>query len=63
MLHLQVRADRIQSDLEELAKALSDRCKQRGINVKTTASVELPFGNADYGLYFLLKPNLFFYFL
>lgn len=41
---LQVRADRIQSDLEELAKALSDRCRQRGIDVKTTASVELPFG-------------------
>ncbi|KAJ6823339.1 epidermal growth factor receptor substrate 15-like [Iris pallida] len=41
---LQVRADRIQSDLEELAKALSERCKHHGINVKTTTSIELPFG-------------------
>ncbi|KAJ6828935.1 epidermal growth factor receptor substrate 15-like 1 [Iris pallida] len=41
---LQVRADRIQSELEELAKALNERCKHHGINVKTTASIELPFG-------------------
>ncbi|KAJ6797230.1 epidermal growth factor receptor substrate 15-like 1 [Iris pallida] len=40
---LQVRADRIQSDLEELAKALNERCKHHGINVKM-ASIELPFG-------------------
>ncbi|ONK55930.1 uncharacterized protein A4U43_C10F2410 [Asparagus officinalis] len=41
---LQVRADRIQSDLDDLAKALSERSKQHGVEVKTTASVELPFG-------------------
>ncbi|KAF9611960.1 hypothetical protein IFM89_037180 [Coptis chinensis] len=41
---LQVRADRIQSELEELVKALSERCKKYGLRVKPTALVELPFG-------------------
>ncbi|KAJ9541858.1 hypothetical protein OSB04_028364 [Centaurea solstitialis] len=41
---LQVRADRIQSDLEELLKALAERCKKHGINVKSTAIIELPQG-------------------
>ncbi|XP_077231118.1 uncharacterized protein LOC143864147 [Tasmannia lanceolata] len=41
---LQVRADRIQSDLEELGKALNERCKKHGLDVKQTALVELPFG-------------------
>ncbi|KAL8245732.1 hypothetical protein R6Q59_006948 [Mikania micrantha] len=41
---LQVRADRIQSDLEELLKALAVRCKKHGINVKSTAVIELPQG-------------------
>ncbi|KAI3724685.1 hypothetical protein L2E82_36471 [Cichorium intybus] len=41
---LQVRADRIQSDLEELLKALSERCKKHGITVKSTAIIELPQG-------------------
>ncbi|MFS8006213.1 putative EH domain, EF-hand domain, EF-hand domain pair, EF-Hand 1, calcium-binding protein [Helianthus anomalus] len=41
---LQVRADRIQSDLEELLKALAERCKKHGINVKSTAVIELPQG-------------------
>ncbi|CAH1435297.1 unnamed protein product [Lactuca virosa] len=41
---LQVRADRIQSDLEELLKALSERCKKHGISVKSTAIIELPQG-------------------
>nr|XP_043631734.1 actin cytoskeleton-regulatory complex protein pan1 [Erigeron canadensis] len=41
---LQVRADRIQSDLEELLKALTERCKKHGINVKSTAVIELPQG-------------------
>ncbi|XP_068646855.1 uncharacterized protein [Aristolochia californica] len=41
---LQVRADRIQSDLEELVKALNGRCKKYGLHVKPTALVELPFG-------------------
>ncbi|KAL4186434.1 hypothetical protein AMTRI_Chr09g14120 [Amborella trichopoda] len=41
---LQVRADRIQTDLEELVKGLNQRCKQYGLRVKPTALVELPFG-------------------
>ncbi|KAL5706109.1 hypothetical protein ACHQM5_024317 [Ranunculus cassubicifolius] len=41
---LQVRADRIQSDLDELVKALSERCKKYGLKVKPAALVELPFG-------------------
>lgn len=41
---LQVRADRIQSDLEELIKALTDRCKKHGLDVKSTAIIELPIG-------------------
>lgn len=41
---LQVRADRIQSDLEELLKALAERCKKHGIDVKSTALIELPQG-------------------
>ncbi|KAL0352519.1 UNVERIFIED_CONTAM: EH domain-containing protein 2 [Sesamum calycinum] len=41
---LQVRADRIQSDLEELLKALSDRCKKHGVETKSAALIELPPG-------------------
>ncbi|XP_010534255.1 PREDICTED: epidermal growth factor receptor substrate 15-like isoform X2 [Tarenaya hassleriana] len=41
---LQVRADRIQSDLEELMKALSERCKKHGLDIKSKALVELPAG-------------------
>ncbi|KAK7311026.1 hypothetical protein RJT34_08883 [Clitoria ternatea] len=41
---LQVRADRIQSDLEELFKALAERCKKHGIDVKSIAMVQLPAG-------------------
>ncbi|XP_057517008.1 uncharacterized protein LOC130798145 isoform X2 [Amaranthus tricolor] len=41
---LQVRADRIQSDFEELLKALSERCKRHGIEVKSAALIELPKG-------------------
>ncbi|XP_058090584.1 uncharacterized protein LOC131237000 [Magnolia sinica] len=41
---LQVRADRIQSDLEELGKGLNERCKRHGLHVKPTAMIELPFG-------------------
>ncbi|XP_074582854.1 uncharacterized protein LOC141839091 [Curcuma longa] len=41
---LQVRVDRIQSDLESLEKALSERCKQHGVHVKATTTIELPFG-------------------
>ncbi|XP_047319743.1 actin cytoskeleton-regulatory complex protein pan1 [Impatiens glandulifera] len=41
---LQVRADRIQSELEELVKALTERCKKHGIDVKSSAVIELPTG-------------------
>lgn len=41
---LQDRADRIQSDLEEVVKALNERCKQYGLRAKPTSLVELPFG-------------------
>ncbi|KFK44188.1 hypothetical protein AALP_AA1G226100 [Arabis alpina] len=41
---LQVRADRIQSDLEELMKALTERCKKHGVEVKSKALVDLPPG-------------------
>ncbi|PKU59410.1 actin cytoskeleton-regulatory complex protein PAN1 [Dendrobium catenatum] len=41
---LQVRADRIQSDLEELVKALHARCKHHGLDIKSKATIELPFG-------------------
>ncbi|XP_057794702.1 uncharacterized protein LOC131010991 [Salvia miltiorrhiza] len=41
---LQVRADRIQSDLEELLKALAERCKKHSVEVKSSAIIELPQG-------------------
>ncbi|KAL9231793.1 hypothetical protein vseg_006967 [Gypsophila vaccaria] len=41
---LQVRADRIQSNLEELVRSLSVRCKKYGLRSKPTTLVELPFG-------------------
>lgn len=41
---LQVRADRLQSDLEELLKALAERCKRHGVQIKSAAVIELPKG-------------------
>ncbi|KAL9244906.1 hypothetical protein vseg_018621 [Gypsophila vaccaria] len=41
---LQVRADHIQSNLEELVRGLSERCKKYGLRSKPTTLVELPFG-------------------
>ncbi|KAH9624918.1 hypothetical protein KSS87_004194 [Heliosperma pusillum] len=41
---LQVRADRIQSDFEELLKALSERCKKHNLEIKSEALIELPKG-------------------
>ncbi|CAA0830085.1 Calcium-binding EF hand family protein, partial [Striga hermonthica] len=41
---LQVRADRIQSDLEELMKALGDRGKKHSIEIKSSSLIELPPG-------------------
>ncbi|GFQ06754.1 uncharacterized calcium-binding protein c800.10c [Phtheirospermum japonicum] len=41
---VQDRANQIQSDLEELVKALNERCKTYGLRGKPTSLVELPFG-------------------
>ncbi|KAK3150373.1 hypothetical protein QOZ80_3AG0232370 [Eleusine coracana subsp. coracana] len=41
---LQVRADRIQHQLEEMERALGERCKHFGLQFKSSASVELPSG-------------------
>ncbi|KAJ7957986.1 Calcium-binding ef-hand-containing protein [Quillaja saponaria] len=41
---LQVRADRVQTDLEELMRAVTERCKKNGVDVKSSAIVELPIG-------------------
>lgn len=41
---LQVRADRIQTDLDELMKALTDRCKKHGLQINSAALFELPIG-------------------
>nr|GLL46167.1 epidermal growth factor receptor substrate 15-like 1 isoform X2 [Ipomoea trifida] len=40
----EVRANRIQSDLEELLKALTERCKKHSVTIKSTALIELPHG-------------------
>ncbi|CAM6115993.1 unnamed protein product [Calypogeia fissa] len=41
---LQSKADRISSDLDELKKALNERAKRLGLNVKATAPTEQQFG-------------------
>ncbi|KAL3845038.1 hypothetical protein ACJIZ3_002441 [Penstemon smallii] len=41
---IQDRANQIQSDLEELVKALNERCKTYGVRGKPTSLVELPYG-------------------
>ncbi|CAN1315645.1 Uncharacterized calcium-binding protein C800.10c [Linum perenne] len=41
---LQVRADRIQSDLDELIKVLVERSKKHNLDIKSSAMIELPFG-------------------
>uniref|UniRef100_A0A7N0T036 Uncharacterized protein n=1 Tax=Kalanchoe fedtschenkoi TaxID=63787 RepID=A0A7N0T036_KALFE len=41
---LQVRADRIQSDVDELMKGLTERCKKHKLNVKSAALFEMPRG-------------------
>ncbi|PON89906.1 Parvalbumin [Trema orientale] len=41
---LQVRVDRIQSDLDELVKSLNERCKKYGLRGKPITLTELPFG-------------------
>ena len=38
------RADRIQSDLEELLKVLGDCCKKHDVQIKSAALIELPRG-------------------
>ncbi|KAI5066215.1 hypothetical protein GOP47_0018839 [Adiantum capillus-veneris] len=41
---LQVRADRLQNDLDELKKALNTKCKQFGLRMKPISVLEIPFG-------------------
>ncbi|KAK8936542.1 hypothetical protein KSP39_PZI012818 [Platanthera zijinensis] len=41
---LQEHADKVQADLDELVKALNDRCKDYGLRAKPTSLIELPFG-------------------
>ncbi|KAK3134626.1 hypothetical protein QOZ80_6AG0551480 [Eleusine coracana subsp. coracana] len=41
---LQERANKIQSDLEELVRFLNEQCKRYGLRAKPTTLVELPFG-------------------
>ncbi|KAI0530488.1 hypothetical protein KFK09_000032 [Dendrobium nobile] len=41
---LQERAEKIQTDLDELVKALNERCKDSGLRSKPTSLAELPFG-------------------
>ncbi|KAL6588169.1 hypothetical protein OROMI_001147 [Orobanche minor] len=41
---VQDRANQIQSALEELVKALNDRCKAYGLRGKPSSLIELPFG-------------------
>ncbi|CAI9110471.1 OLC1v1010500C4 [Oldenlandia corymbosa var. corymbosa] len=41
---IEERVNRIQSELEELVKALNERCKTYGLRAKPTSLVELPFG-------------------
>ncbi|KAG8093730.1 hypothetical protein GUJ93_ZPchr0012g21147 [Zizania palustris] len=41
---LQERANKIQSDLEELVKSLNEQCKRYGLRARPTTLVELPFG-------------------
>ncbi|XP_022879738.1 epidermal growth factor receptor substrate 15-like 1 isoform X2 [Olea europaea var. sylvestris] len=41
---IQDRANQIQLDLEQLVKALNERCKTYGLRGKPTSLVELPFG-------------------
>ncbi|KAK6942174.1 EH domain [Dillenia turbinata] len=52
---LQVRADRIQSDLEELQKALSERCKKHGLHVNSTVIIKLPLGIHLYCTFFAFR--------
>eukprot|EP00249_Psilotum_nudum_P020764 c27837_g1_i1 orf=197-3274(+) len=41
---LQSRADHIRSDLDEMRKALNEKCKRLGLSIKPTALIELPYG-------------------
>ncbi|KAG0457527.1 hypothetical protein HPP92_022684 [Vanilla planifolia] len=38
------RAEKIQTDLDELVQALNERCKEYGLRAKPTSLMELPFG-------------------
>lgn len=58
-----MRADGIQSDLEELLKALAERCKKHSVEVKSSALIELPPGNpvifASFSYEFIFRWPLF----
>eukprot|EP00250_Pteridium_aquilinum_P014855 c22237_g2_i1 orf=94-3177(+) len=41
---LQSRADKLQTDLDELRKSLNSKCKQFGVRIKPTLPIELPYG-------------------
>ncbi|MCO5561572.1 hypothetical protein L7F22_015192 [Adiantum nelumboides] len=41
---LQSRAEKLQTDLDELRKSLNSKCKQLGVQIKPTTVVELPYG-------------------
>lgn len=41
---LQSRAERLQTDLDELRKSLNSKCKQFGLRIKPTTLIELPYG-------------------
>ena len=55
---LQVTADRIQSELEELVKSLNEHCKSYGLRTKPTTLVELPFGTFSTFWYFIYLADL-----
>jgi hypothetical protein len=43
----QSRVDRISTDLDELRKALNERAKHLGIEVKEQPAIETPFGEVS----------------
>lgn len=61
---LQVRADRIQSDVDELMKALTERCTKHKLNVKSAALFEMPKGMIVFNIRIFLSSCIFWsYFL
>lgn len=50
---MQDHANRMQSDLDDLVKALNECCKSYGLRARPTSLVELPFGD----LFLLILSN------